>query len=477
MLINSIIKIPLILSCLLFLGYSSPTPPINVILISVDTLRPDHLHCYGYSRNTSPNIDRLANRGTLFKRTVSTTTWTLPAHMALFTSLYDSVHGVKTGNTRLDLERTTLSEVFKEHGYATAAFVSGPYLNRHFGFNQGFDQYQDLTDAQIPAELMFQEDALSGETLKDFIEGKQKANRAAHRSITSPIVTEAVLKWFETMEQPFFLFVHYFDVHYDFIPPGKYATLFDPEYDGEISGENFIRNPMVQPGMPQEDLNHILALYDGEIAFTDYHIGLLLDDIEERGLSNNTLIVLTSDHGEEFFEHGVKGHQLNLYEQTLRIPLLFSLPGRVQQGREIANLVRIIDVGPTILELADLSVPPEMMGRSLTPFLFGRMRGPAPPAFCELKTARKDLYGLRGEGWKVLYNKKNRRWEFYRFGAKHGEARSSRLPVPDRFREKLLDDLRTYKQMGNTLPRKDHQRSADLPPGLRRKLKDLGYIN
>ncbi|MGH7792955.1 MAG: sulfatase-like hydrolase/transferase, partial [Thermodesulfobacteriota bacterium] len=262
---------------------------INVVFISIDTLRADHLGCYGYHRNTSPNIDRLAREGVIFSNAFSVSSWTLPAHISMFTSMYSTSHGVITGEDYLDDSRITLAEVLKREGYATAAFISGAYLrDPRYGFEQGFDLY----DASIINEAA---------SLKDVIKASQV--------ITSPSLNKAAKSWLEkNYQKKFFLFLHYIDVHSDYIPPPPYDTMFDPDYRGPVDGLNIFKLKL-KAEMDPRDLFHIIALYDGEIAFTDHHIGDLMLSLKELGVYDNTMIILTSDHGEEFFEHGQLGHK------------------------------------------------------------------------------------------------------------------------------------------------------------------------
>ena len=188
---------------------------VSVLLISIDTLRPDHLGCYGYPRATSANIDALASEGVLFETAISSSSWTLPAHMALFTSLLDSLHGVTDNGMSLPEGISTLASVLKEAGFRTAAVISGPYLHSAFGFSRGFDDYINVMDffpkgaghAVVPPE---------------------EVHLKSHKEVTSPQVTDAAIRWLEsTGSTPFFLFLHYFDVHYDFLPPGSIVESFD----------------------------------------------------------------------------------------------------------------------------------------------------------------------------------------------------------------------------------------------------------
>lgn len=262
-------------------------PPLNVVLVSIDTLRPDHLSCYGYSRATSPSLDRLALEGARFESAISTTSWTLPAHIALFTSLPDLVHGVLWDDQKLNENRITLAEILKESGYRTGGVFTGPYLLPRFGFEQGFDDYLDAT---LHDKKLVGPDVLL----------------ASEQGRTTPGAMEKVEAWIDqSPDDPFFLFLHLFDAHPDFDPPPPYDTMFDPSYSGTVQGKDVFHNPAIKADMAPRDLSHLKALYDGEIRFVDEAgISRLLAILEERDLLDRTLIIITSDHGEEFFEHG-----------------------------------------------------------------------------------------------------------------------------------------------------------------------------
>jgi len=337
----------------------------NVLLVSIDSLRSDHLGSYGYERDTSPTIDRLAREGVRFETAVSSASWTLPAHVTLLTGLPAESHGVRGALLALTPEAVTLAEVLQDSGYTTAGFVSGPFLNRIHGYSQGFEIYD--SEASAPT------------------------NPDSHRAITSPELVRRVSEWLDSWsrsdpQRPFFLFLHMWDVHYDFIPPPPYDTLFDPDYEGSIDGRNFDRGSDIQPAMDRRDLDHVIALYDGEIRYTDEHLGRILAAIRELGVEADTIAVVPSDHGEEFFEHGEKGHGKALFEETIRVPLALRYPRWVPAGQVVKSQVRLMDVAPTILGLAGVepgagfasSVVERARARDLSPWLTDRTEEPFP---------------------------------------------------------------------------------------------------
>jgi arylsulfatase A-like enzyme len=365
----------------------------NVLLISIDTLRPDHLGCYGYGRDTSPNIDALADRGAIFLNTVSSTSWTLPAHISLLTGTDISVHGVANDGIGLHRGIPLLAEILQQKGYRTAAFCSSPYLNPAFGFDRGFDIYHN-TD-------------LENDGFEDtvFLEDRDQWQEV-HEEVTSPRISRLAVDWLDRhKEEPFFLFLHMWDPHFDFVPPPPYDTRFDPDYKGKVTSSHFMFNKDINADMAPRDLEHIIALYDGEIAFTDYHLGRVFDRLKELGIFERTLIIITGDHGEEFFEHGNKGHRITLYDESVKIPLIVILPGMDLKGMKIARQAGIIDIAATILDYLGLPVKLPMHGRSLLPLLEGGDIDDANPMLLELEDK---LRALRTNRYKLLFNIEHR---------------------------------------------------------------------
>jgi arylsulfatase A-like enzyme len=318
-----------------------------VVLIGVDTLRPDHLTCYGYERNTSPAIDKLAAEGVLFENVVSQSPWTTPSFATVFTSLYPTQHGAGSLESRMRTESTSMAEVFRERGYATGAIVNAPALSPQFGLGRGFDQY----------DISFQ----------------REGRRASE-------VTKAALAWIDlNRDRPFLLFAHYFDPHLSYAPPAPYDTIFDPDYRGRLGNsfslEEFPRakvtNFSTMKVLTAADWNHIRSLYDGEILYMDTAVADLLQGLRNRGLYDRTLIVFLSDHGEEFFEHQGFSHGHTLFDELIRVPLILSMPERLPQGARVTHQVRLLDVMPTVLDLAGHTPNCHMEGTSLRALMTG----------------------------------------------------------------------------------------------------------
>lgn len=453
-------------------GPERPKGP-HVVLISIDTLRPDHLGCYGYPRLTSPVIDSIAAEGMLFEQHVSSAPWTLPAHAAMFTGVPDSVHGVVDPiRTRLSDAFETLPESFQGAGYATAGFFAGPYLHPAFGLGQGFDRYVDCVQVVPDEEL---DGSNSWSMSKPVL-------RASHHGVTNDKVYARWKEFFDEAapraeRQPFFAFVHLWDVHFDFTPPAPYDTMFDPDYQGRVTGRDFFYDPAINAAMPERDKQHILALYDGEIRWTDEIVGRIRADLVAAGLLDDTLLVITSDHGTELFDHGHKGHRSQLYDEQIRIPLILRWPGHVVPGRH-AGQTRMIDLAPTLRELADLPSPPSTMGQSLAPLATGAMEHlPSPPAVSELMSVGRNLRSVRTETGKIVHDVGAERFQWFDLVLDPHED-APREPGEDK---RSLDLRSLYDAARDELRegiarRPGAAEEPSVPPTVQRSLQANGYV-
>ena len=345
-------------------------PPLRIILISLDTTRPDHLTPYGYDRPTTPTLARLAREGAVFTNARSTSSWTLPAHMSLFTGLPPGLHDVIIDFQSLDKGRRTLGEIFRSAGFRTAGVFSAPYVHGKYGFGRGMEYYErgtlepmvfDLPPAQQAAQAQLRE-------------------KIGHHEVTSQLVTDRALKLLDLIsDKPrSLLFLHYFDAHYEYMAPARIAERFiDKAYAGPITGKTAADVAFELPAQPPAaDVAQLEGYYDAELAWIDEHLARLIERQEQRHELEQTLIVVTADHGEAFFEHGRYGHRFDLHDEALRIPLLVWAPGRVQAGRVIDDAVSITDVLPTLMDYAGLPADPALDGRSLKPLLDGGRLAP-----------------------------------------------------------------------------------------------------
>ena len=316
----------------------------GVIVVSIDTLRRDHVSVYGYGRRTTPTLEALANEGVVFEDAVTTAPWTLPAHASLLTSLYPSSHGAVDLHRGVPDDVSSLPRLLQQNGFFTQAVVTHLYLSKQYGFGHGFDGHWYRYDARA-----------------------------------EPVTERAISFLRERGDRDFFLFLHYYDPHWHYDPPPPFDRTFDPDYAGVASGVWWEFKEETADSIDPRDLRHILALYDGEILYADRQLGRLFRVMKEVGIYDKTLVVVTSDHGEEFLEHGGWEHQKTLYEEVLRIPLLMKLPGSEGAGRRVSQQVSLVDVAPTILD--DLGSPAAagFQGRSLLGLIRGSEKSPAGP--------------------------------------------------------------------------------------------------
>ena len=312
----------------------------NVLLVSVDTLRADMLGCYGYDRDTSPRIDALAESGVLFERAISQAGWTLPSYASVLTGMYPEVHRVVHRSSTLGAGFPSFVELFAENGYATAAIVSGTFTDAFWGFDQGFDSYDDLGSV-TPDEAPPPDDPTAGDSMK-----------SAEARITSVTVTDRAIAWMErNRDRRFLLLAQYFDPHSDRLEHAGITENFPPRKAIPRLVLDERRRPPLETAPLQK------SLYEGEVFFTDQHIGRLLDRLQALELAEDTIVVFFADHGEEFAERQRIGHGHCVFNELVHVPLIVRVPG-ARPGR-VRSPVANLDIGPTLAELCgvDFDVP------------------------------------------------------------------------------------------------------------------------
>lgn len=432
---------------------ATQAPRVNIILVSLDTLSAKHLPTYGYEFPTAPFLDGvLAREGIVFERVVAAATTTPQSHMTMFTSVQPCRHGEITGVERVRPELVTLAEVLRAAGYETGAVTEDGWLGYEQGFGRGFNSYAENKSANV----------MTPEGQFDLTLRKARA-------------------WIvRNDDKPFFLFLHTFQVHAPYNPPEEYRNLFR-ERDGTEVNET-------SPGALRE-----LVAYDQEIRYTDDQLRGFFEFLRERRLLDNSVIIVTADHGEEFFEHGYWGHGLTMFEEVTHVPLIIWGPGRIPQGRRSTETVGHIDLMPTILALAGVRAPAQATGRNILVPATER-----DPAMIDYRVTESRVDVAIGEGYEKLAVLPPS------FMVQQGSRKMSRYREADGFRYEAYDLNDDPHEKKNRLPGdaaafgpmkrlldnyeslcaeqvrrgngEEPARRIELDPERQKKLRALGYI-
>jgi arylsulfatase A-like enzyme len=408
----------------------------NVLLITVDTLRADHLGSYGFTGAHTPNLDQLARQGVRFNRAICQLPQTNPSHAALLTGLYPSTNGLKIHMVdKIHPGIPTMAGVFAQAGYRTGAIYSWVSLDPQFcGLNQGFQSYDGyvLNRSLVFSNPHLEELAALYRQLQQDLPIVRTADLALNSSeqIESSIdgradvTNAAVFRWLDQYagDTPFFLWVHYYDPHYPYNPPAGYDHVFGLSYQGKIDGSVNTIHGLEQGTLAPTDADkaRLTELYQGEVAFVDNQLGQLFGGLQRRGLADDTAVVFTSDHGESFGEHGDWVHGLKVFETEIRVPLLVRFPRLGAATGVVTAPVQLIDVMPTLLELTGLKAPKPIQGASFAPLL----KAPGQPtrriAFTEL--ADEAFVSLETSDWKLIRNDANGQQQLFHVSQDEAEA-------------------------------------------------------
>ncbi len=339
----------------------------NMILVVLDTVRADHLSSYGYSKRTTPHLDQWAREGALFEQAKATSHWTLPSHASLFTGLFPSRHGADAKSYMLRRGVRTLAEHLRSQGYRTVGFSANGMVGEETGLSRGFDELVDL----------WQEDRRP-------LAARLVAKTRGYSPLSAPLLNfllEGYLR--HEAHRPFFLFVNFIEPHRDYrVHPGVSEAFYREAWSQEeiegvdqshsawffIAGKLFYR---------EKELKLLTDLYDGEVAYVDIFLGELLETLRKGGLLDKSILIITSDHGEYFGEHHLVDHESGLYEEAIHVPLLIRYPGQIA-ARRVPTPVSLVDIAPTLLELAHLKPMRGTDGKSLVPILKGENKPPSP---------------------------------------------------------------------------------------------------
>jgi arylsulfatase A-like enzyme len=418
--------------------FLKPTPT-NLVLISIDTLRSDRLGAYGYGRDTSPNIDALARESTVFERAVTPAPWTLPAHVSMFSGTYPHGHGVvQAKNNKISPSTTLLTEYLKARGYFTVGITGGAYVSHSYGFDRGFDVYLEPDKRKRATNII----GASVEQARNELE-KVKPG------------------------QPFFLFFHNYDVHCPYFPPKSYQGMFNS--DGALPAEDGCGAALVNPADKGRAL-FISDRYDESIRSVDDGIQGLLAYLRSRRDYEQTVIILTSDHGEEFLEHGRIGHKESLHRELLFVPLIVHVPHSPPQ--RVEEHVSLIDILPTALDLLGLEYSREIDGVSLAEVVT-RSQDPSKIRPFELSELDRGvtLRSRIGEKSHLIFNPISGESLFYDLSKDPQEQNSLVEEEPEWFDRKHQELIAFMSRVtpAKSAPNKEAAEQLE-------KLKSLGYL-
>ncbi|MCU0610602.1 MAG: sulfatase [Candidatus Eisenbacteria bacterium] len=468
-------------------SYATPRPHLleggrggkgsKTILFSIDTLRADHLGCYGYHRATSPVMDSIATQGTLFWNARSQSPWTLSSISSFMTSTYPTVNAVLSGNNKLEETRITLAEQLQEHGILTQAVVTNGWLQDTFGMAQGYDGYHH-----------------SGEVFNWGRYQRMLWMRLARRfwpdlfplnqTFLAKDAVDRAIDWIRMHhDRDFFLWIHTVDPHDPYQPPPEYKGLFeDTPYRGRFRETSGLINSLrTGARVTPEEKAHLQVLYDREIRYTDDQIGRLVQTLREAGIWDQTLFILTADHGEEFWDHDGVMHGHTLYDENLRVPLVFRMPGKVPAGKVVRDYVRLLDLMPTILDMWGVPATSEMEGHSLVPLIHGAASGPPPaPAFAEALLYYDELKSITDDGFKLVLNPTTGKTMLFDLENDPAErwdlARADTARVQSMLAE-LHGWMETSAALAESLPHSAGGNKARIDADTEAQLRALGYLN
>lgn len=426
-------------------------PVRNLVFVTIDTLRADHVGALGYGRATTPNIDALALRGAVFTQAIAQSSWTRTSMGSVMTGLYPTTLGLTCAHFRvpesdcdvLPDDVTTLAEAVKASGFHTGGVVANINVDPLFGFHQGFDQYHlALREVSTRREDWRASDDWMSETTRE--------------------VTDAALDWLADRPDDgrFLLYLHYLDPHHPYDPPGEHADAYDPD--------DYVGDPSWRDAR---------ARYDGEIRHVDEQFARVLAALDEAGLTGTTGIVILSDHGEEFGEHGGEHHGFTLFEEQIHVPLVMVLPGFTEPGTRVRRQVRLLDVMPTVLGALDVPLPPGLQGESLLGRLEGRWGGGRDaPALSE--RAYNPLVSWREPPWKLIHDTDTGSVLLYDLDRDPGERFDLSAQHPDvveRLRAAALETQEAAVRAGERFG--ERSGVLELTDDQIEQLRQLGYVD
>jgi arylsulfatase A-like enzyme len=367
---------------------------MDIILYVLDSLRADHLSCYGYERKTSPNIESLAKDGVLFENAFAQTSWTRPSAASILTSTYPSANGLIHRSDFFPSHLTTLPELLKEKGYQTLGISAIGNVSSTIGFDKGFDEFIDLYKSE---DLYKKREITSTD--------KERLDNEDVDKIVLPIaedINNVLFPWIEDhSKEDKFIFIWSIDTHDPFNPPDGFDKFCDPGYNGKINGSR----DSIKRARSNEDVQRLIDLYDSEIFYNDFYIGRLLDFLKNKGYYDESFLIITSDHGEAFHDHGNNvGHGYIPYRELVHVPLILKFQIQKPSQKRVSAFVQLIDLMPTILENIGFSksIMPPLQGRSLMPTLNGNLINDYIYSETNPTEIHANYFSVRNDKWNYI---------------------------------------------------------------------------
>lgn len=434
----------------------------NVMLITIDCLRADHMSCLGYVRKTTPNLDNFAKNGVLFTQAIANGSSTPASFPSILTSSYPLMY---PDYPYISKFRTTIAEVLKENAYKTAGFHSNPYLSKHYDYNRGFEVFEDFLSSQIDEKRIskgIKNIIRKNEILYAFAKKLYKPLLNVERLITpislpyqkASVINQKAISWLERNTSRFFIWLHYMDTHHPFVPPKQFCN----SNIYTINRAEYIlrKNP---PRVTQTDLQNIINHYDGSIMYVDQALGDLFQELKRLDIFDNTFIIITADHGEEFKEHGGFSHIAKLYDELIHVPLVLRAP-TLPANIKIDEPISLLDLAPTILDYLDLPDCRNFKGESLLPLIIEEENAWNEGVISE--TLTKDgkvtlsieeghrLISYRTKSWKYILNEETNKKELYNLKNNPQETKNlydQEKEIAKKFEKKIAEHIRMEERM------------------------------
>jgi len=458
----------------------------NVIIISIDTLRKDHLACYGYEGCQTPNIDQFSEKCVVFENCIAPAPHTVPSMASMLTGFYPTVHGCRfEPSIPINEDVITLSEILQQSGYHTESYTANPLMSPERGFSRGFDYYQDFS---FTGDLRYLLPQRVHEVAEDILIFIGVEDRFRFLNTTEWLRSRSADRLVKLKKySPFFAWFHFFDPHFPYFPPKNHI----PAEGEDRERANSIKYKLFEEGYAncKDKVWEIVKLYDGEIQYVDYVLKDLFTIMEEEGIFENTIVIFTADHGEEFWEHNEFGHGHCLYPEVIHIPLFIYLPPSMgcTSGR-IPDYVSLVDIAPTILEYLGLPQTYGMKGRSLTPLIESlrddsdkdEVRGISHSVFSEFlyfplkfKVEKKGIYK---DNYHLIYSTTSGEKELYYLEGDPGESRNI-SPENEEVRDSLYSELTEWYEANQKIADKlAPQKEIEMSKEEKELLRGLGYI-